>query len=116
VAVAGRIGETARAHGALAGRVGGDEFVVVAEAAAGIPWMIALAAAILGEVSRPIPLRIGRVCISACAGIAEHSGGSLPPASLIADADAALYVAKARGSGNWAVYGAGLDAERPQPS
>jgi len=116
VTVASRIGETARAHGALAGRVGGDEFIVVTQAAAGIPGMIALAAAILGEVSRPIPLRIGRVCISACAGIAERAGGSLAPASLIADADAALYVAKARGSGSWAVHGAGLGAECPQPS
>jgi predicted signal transduction protein with EAL and GGDEF domain len=78
--------------------------------------MIALAGAVLGEVSRPIPLRIGRVCISACAGIAECPGGSLAPAALIADADAALYVAKARGSGSWAVYGAALDAERQQAS
>jgi diguanylate cyclase (GGDEF)-like protein len=116
VAVADRIGETARAFGALAGRVGGDEFVVVAEGTPGIPGMIALATAILGELSRPIPLRIGRVCISACAGIAECPGGSVAPASLIADADAALYVAKARGSGTWAVYGASLDAERPQAS
>ena len=83
---------------------------------AGIPGMIALAAAILGEVSRPIPLRIGRVCISACAGIAECPAGSLAPASLIADADAALYVAKARGSGRWAVYGASPDGEHPQGS
>ena len=116
VAVASRIGEAARAYGALAGRVGGDEFVIVAEATAGVPGMIALAAGILGEVSRPIPLRIGRVCISACAGIAECTGGSLAPASLIADADAALYAAKARGSGRWAVYGAGIDAERQQGS
>jgi len=116
VTVAGRIGETARAFGAFAGRVGGDEFVVVAEGSTGIPGMIALAAAILGEVSRPISLRIGRVCISACAGIAECPGGSVASASLIADADAALYVAKARGSGTWAVYGAALDAERPQAS
>jgi diguanylate cyclase (GGDEF)-like protein len=114
VAVASRIGETARAYGALAGRVGGDEFVVVAEAAAGVPGLVALAAAILGELSRPIPLRIGRVCISACAGIAECAAGAQAPASLIADADAALYVAKARGSGRWAVYGASHEAERPQ--
>jgi predicted signal transduction protein with EAL and GGDEF domain len=96
--------------------VGGDEFVVVAAATAGVPGMIALAAAILSEVSCPIPLRVGRVCISACAGIAECAAGSLAPASLIADADAALYVAKAHGSGRWAVYGASLEAERPQGS
>jgi diguanylate cyclase (GGDEF)-like protein len=116
VTVAGRIGETARAFGALAGRVGGDEFVVIAEVSAGIPGMIALAAAILGELSRPMPLRIGRVCISACAGIAECPAGAVPPASLVANADAALYAAKAQGSGRWAVYGAGLDAERSQAS
>ena len=36
VTVARRIGETARGHGALAGRIGGDEFVVVAEVSPGI--------------------------------------------------------------------------------
>jgi len=76
--------------------------------------MISLATAILGEVSHPIPLRIGRVCVSACAGIAECPAGSPAPASLIADADDALYVAKARGSGRWAVYGASSDTEPPQ--
>jgi diguanylate cyclase (GGDEF)-like protein len=114
VTVAGRIGETARAFGALAGRVGGDEFVVVTEAPAGIPGLITLTTAILGELSHPVPLRIGRVCISACAGIAECAAGSLAPASLIADADAALYVAKACGSGRWSVYGASSDTARQQ--
>jgi diguanylate cyclase (GGDEF)-like protein len=117
VTVAGRIGETARAFGALAGRVGGDEFVVIADASAGIPGMVTLATALLSELSRPIPLRIGRVRISACAGIAESPAGAASPATLVADADAALYAAKAHGSGCWAVYsGAGRDAERPQAS
>ncbi len=116
VTAAGRIGETARAYGALAGRVGGDELVVVTEAPAGLPGLITLATAILGELSRPVPLRIGRVRISACAGIAECPAGAASPASLLAAADAALYVAKAHGSGRWAVNGAGRDAERPQAS
>ncbi len=83
VTVARRIGETARGYGALAGRIGGDEFVVVAEVSPGIGGMIALAGSILGEVSRPISLRAGRVAISACAGIAECAAGS--PASASAD-------------------------------
>ena len=62
VTVARRIGETARGYGALAGRIGGDEFVVLAEVSPGIGGMIALATGILGEVSRPVPLRVGRVC------------------------------------------------------
>ena len=97
--MARRIGDTARGHGALAGRIGGDEFVVLAEVSPGLGGMIALAAGILGEVSRPISLRVGRVAISACAGIAECAAGSPASATLIADADAALYQAKSSGPG-----------------
>jgi diguanylate cyclase (GGDEF)-like protein len=106
VTVARRIGETARAYGARAGRIGGDEFIVVAETSPGITGMVALATSILSEVSRPILLRAGRrVGVSACAGIAECAAGSPSAARLIADADAALYRAKSRGPGRWAVYG-----------
>jgi diguanylate cyclase (GGDEF)-like protein len=116
VTVARRIAETARGHGAIAGRIGGDEFVVVAEVSPGTAGMIALAEGILGEVSWPVPLRVGRVCVSACAGIAECAAGSPAAATLIADADAALYRAKSRGPGRWAVYATGRDAERRQAS
>jgi diguanylate cyclase (GGDEF)-like protein len=105
VTMAGRIGETASARGALAGRIGGDEFVVVAEASPGVAGMIALASGILGEVSRPVSLRAGRVRVSACAGIAECAAGSPRAATLVADADAALYRAKSLGPGRWAVCG-----------
>ena len=105
VTVANRIGETARGYGALAGRLGGDEFVVLAEVSPGLGGMIALATGIIGEVSRPVTLRVGRVCLSACAGIAECAAGSPASATLIADADAALYQAKSSGPGRWAVWG-----------
>jgi predicted signal transduction protein with EAL and GGDEF domain len=67
--------------------------------------MVALAAAVLVEVSRPVPLRIGRVRVSACAGIADCAAGSPSAASIVTDADAALYQAKSRGPGRWAVFG-----------
>ena len=105
VAVARRIGETARRHGALAGRIGGDEFVVLSEVSPGIRGLITLARDILGEVSRPVSLRLARVAVSACVGIAECAAGSPASATLIADADASLYQAKSRGPGNWAVCG-----------
>jgi diguanylate cyclase len=106
VTAATRIGEVARAHGAVAARIGGDEFIVVAEVSPGIAGMIALATAILGELGRPIPLRVGPVRVSACAGITERAAGAPASATLIAEADAALYEAKSRGGGGWAVYGA----------
>jgi len=104
VTVAGRIGEVTRTRGALAGRIGGDEFVVVAEDSPGVAGMIALAAGILAEVGRPVALRIGPVRVSACAGIVECGTDSSASATMIADADAALYEAKSRGPGRWAVY------------
>jgi diguanylate cyclase (GGDEF)-like protein len=116
VAVARRIGETARGYGALAGRLGGDEFVVVAEASPGTGGMIALVTSILGEVSHPVTLHVGRVCVSACAGIAECAAGSPASATLIADADAALYQAKSSGPGRWAVCGMPRGAGRWQAS
>jgi diguanylate cyclase (GGDEF)-like protein len=116
VAVARRIGDTARGYGAIAGRIGGDEFVVVAEVSPGIGGMIALVAGILGEVSRPLSLRVGPVAISACAGIAECAAGSPAAATLIADADAALYQAKSSGPGRWAVCGTVRGAGRQQAS
>jgi len=116
VAVARRIADAAHAYGALAGRIGGDEFVVVAEVSPGIGGMITLAMGILGEVSRPVSLRAGRVAISACAGIAECAAGSLASATLIANADAALYQAKSSGPGRWAVCGTVRGAGRRQAS
>jgi diguanylate cyclase (GGDEF)-like protein len=107
VAVAGRIGQTAAAGGAVAGRIGGDEFVVLAEVSPGLTGLVALTARILEAVSLPVQLRIGRVRVSACAGIAERPAESPAAATMIADADSALYQAKSRGPGRWVVYGAG---------
>lgn len=104
VIVASRIGRVATEHGALAARIGGDEFVVLAEDSPGLAGMIALATDILAEVRRPVALRIGRVGVSACAGIADRAAGSPGAATIVADADAALYEAKSRGPGRLAVY------------
>jgi diguanylate cyclase len=105
VAVAERIGQVARDQNALAARIGGDEFIVLAEASPGERGMVALAAAILAEVRRPVPLRTGWVGISACAGVVECAAGSPAAAAVVADADAALYRAKSQGPGRWAVFG-----------
>ena len=113
VTVSRRIRETATAFGALAGRIAGDEFVVVADASPGASRMIMLARAILGELGRPVALRIGRVSISACAGIAERATRSATSAAMLADADAALYRAKSRGPGHWVIAGAPGEARGP---
>jgi diguanylate cyclase len=105
VAVAERIGRVARDQDALAARIGGDEFIVLAEPSPGERGMVALAAGILAEVRRPVALRIGWVGISACAGVVETAAGSPAAATMVADADTALYQAKSQGPGRWAVFG-----------
>jgi diguanylate cyclase (GGDEF)-like protein len=105
VSVAERIGRVARDSGALAARIGGDEFIVLAEPSPGERGMVALAAAILAEIRRPVALRIGWVGVSACAGIVECAAGSPAAATMVPNADAALYQAKSQGPGRWAVFG-----------
>jgi diguanylate cyclase len=107
VTVAERIGRVASAYGALAARLGGDEFIVLAECSPGITGMIALTMDILAEVSHPVALRIGRVSVSACAGIVDRAGGSRAAETMVADADAALYQAKSHGPGHWAAHDPG---------
>jgi diguanylate cyclase (GGDEF)-like protein len=113
VTVSRRICDTASAFGALAGRIGGDEFIVVADASPGASRMIMLARALLGELSRPVPLSIAVVSVSACAGIVERATGSSTSTAMVADADAALYRAKSCGPGRWAVAGAHGDVDTP---
>ena len=90
VAVAERIGQVARAHGAVAARIGGDEFV-------------ALAADLLAEIRRPVALAAALVSVSGCVGIVDRPAVGTSVESVVADADTALYEAKSRG-GCWSVY------------
>jgi len=99
-AIAERIGQVATDHGALAARIGGDEFLVLAERYTSAP---ALARDILDEIRQPVPIPGGEIRITACAGIAVGTATSLN-ASVVADADAALYRAKASGPGQWVIH------------
>jgi diguanylate cyclase len=112
VTVAERIGQVAREHGAFPARIGGDEFLILAERSPGITGLIALTSALLAEVGRPVPLRASPVSVTACAGIAERAVDSPGATAMVDDADAALYRAKSLGPGRWAVGG----ADRQQPA
>jgi diguanylate cyclase (GGDEF)-like protein len=101
--IAERIRRTASVHGALAARIGGDEFVVLAEQS-DTETLIALVRDILDEVRQPVLMAHGEIRITACAGIAESAAAGAQRASLVADADAALYQAKAAGPGRWVIH------------
>jgi diguanylate cyclase (GGDEF)-like protein len=104
VTLAERIGRVAGQHGVLAARIGGDEFVVLAEKSPGLHGMVTLVTDILSEISRPVPLSPGGVRVSACAGIVDRDSRGTSAEAMVSDADAALYEAKSRGAGNWSVH------------
>lgn len=101
--IAERFGRAARARGAVAARIGGDEFIVLAERSPGLDGMVALASALLAEARRPVALPAGVVTVSTCVGVVDKPAGTTADA-VVAAADAALYEAKSRGPNQWSVY------------
>ena len=95
-------------------RLGGDEFVVLAEDVAGADEAIALARRLREAVASPIPLGAGqRVVVTASVGVALSAGDGVTsmPASLLWDADVAMYRAKDTGRDRVALFEAGFRSD-----
>ena len=82
----------------LLGRLGGDEFIVVAEALHDGPRnAIELTDKLLMQMKRPFVVGDQSLAVGFSAGIAIFPGDGDTPESLIANADAAMYQAKEQG-------------------
>ncbi len=82
----------------LLGRLGGDEFIVVAEALMDGPRnAIELADKLLMQMRRPFQVEGRSLEMGFSAGIAVFPGDGDTPESLIANADVAMYQAKSQG-------------------
>jgi diguanylate cyclase (GGDEF)-like protein len=92
--VAQRLADVCRDAVVLA-RIGGDEFAVLLESAAGAQRITAAAATIVQAIRRPVDCRGRQFKIGASVGIASAAGCT--PAELFQRADAALYAAKSGG-------------------
>jgi diguanylate cyclase (GGDEF)-like protein len=107
-AVLERVGSVLRRdlrHGDVAGRVGGDEFLVIIRDCVDRAELGRLAARLIAAIEEPVP-HDGVLCrISASVGIATSVDHAQRPVldRLLADADAALYTAKRGGRGRYAV-------------
>ena len=95
--IAGRLTSSTR-DGDLAGRLGGDEFIVVAEDVADVDEAISLSERIMSKINEPITFERTTFTPQISIGIGM-SNDSLTADELVRDADLAVYRAKSRGRG-----------------
>jgi diguanylate cyclase (GGDEF)-like protein/PAS domain S-box-containing protein len=98
VTIGARLTEAVRGTDTVA-RVGGDEFVVVAEDIADLATVKAFGQRLVEAIGAPLQLDGCNVSPSVSIGIALTSDSAHSPSSLIRDADLAMYRAKDAGGG-----------------
>ena len=103
VAVARRIESGLRA-GDTATRFGGDEFVVVCEDVRNEAQAAEVAERLASSLAEPFLLRGEDIYLTASIGVATSSDADDDPMSLVRDADAAMYEAKAQGRARCVVF------------
>ncbi|SFE07314.1 PAS domain S-box-containing protein/diguanylate cyclase (GGDEF) domain-containing protein [Actinopolyspora alba] len=106
--VALRMKEVAEQRGALAARMGGDEFVLLVPDTDGPGGMVPLVERTLEEVRRPVRIGGHELKASASAGVVEQPVAGTDAQLLLREADITLYRAKEEGKAQWVLY----DAER----
>jgi diguanylate cyclase (GGDEF)-like protein/PAS domain S-box-containing protein len=90
-------------------RMGGDEMAILIEEAVDEASVIATAERLLEALSTPFQIRGQSFYTTASIGIALSSPAVDQPASLLRNADLAMYQAKARGKARWALFDPGLN-------
>ena len=95
----------------LAARLSGDEFAVLIEDGQDIGGVVRIAERIIESVGRPMTIEGRVVTTTASVGIAAGRGRSQTAEELLHDADVAMYTAKTRGKGRFAVFDAQMEAE-----
>ncbi len=101
---AGRLAASIRKSDVI-GRYGGEEFLIVLSGLKGTTSSEACERVLRAVSESPILLADREITVTCSIGVAIWSGGPVTPEHLIADADQALYRAKARGR-NRVEYGA----------
>ena len=110
-AVAQRLQALTSEFGALAARMGGDEFVVLVPDTDGAAGLVGQVEKMLAEVTRPARIGAHELAASASVGIVERPVAATDAESLLRDADITLYRAKQDGRAQWVLFDAALNAE-----
>jgi diguanylate cyclase (GGDEF)-like protein len=106
--VAQRLSDTVRSAGTTLARIGGDEFVLLLQAEQAEHAAVALAQRLLQVLGRPYRVGEQPVTLSCSVGVALHPGHGRGD-RLLACADAAMYEAKRRGGGAYALFEPHMD-------
>ncbi len=101
--IAQRLQDSVRSHDLVA-RIGGDEFVVVAEGGAQRRGVAAAAERLLRRVNEPMVAEGRRLQVSASLGIAMYPSDGMDSTTLIEHADGAMYRAKTIGWNHYEFY------------
>ena len=108
VALSARLQETA--HDCFVARLGGDEFVIVQPLTKGRQSIDNLAQALVETIAIPLELEGQTVTPSTSIGIAIAPDDGVDAATLLRNADLALYRAKADGRGTYSFFEESLNA------
>ena len=103
IEVTHRIRDSVR-PGDMVARLGGDEFALLCEDAGSIELVDSIAARVDEALDAPIEIAGRAIHVSASIGVAQPSSPGASAASLLRDADIALYQAKDRGRGGYALF------------
>jgi diguanylate cyclase (GGDEF)-like protein len=106
IAVAARLTACVRSGDTVA-RLGGDEFAVLLEDA-GEAIAVQTAERLTSTLGAPVALSSTRVTIRASIGIAVTPAGGRDAGAILRNADVAMYAAKERGKGRFAVFEPGM--------
>lgn len=91
-----------------AGRIGGDEFVVVLDGVTGRDEAVVVAKRLLEVLAAPYQIGSHVVHSSASIGIVTSELAANDAHTVMRDADTAMYEAKRRGLGRWVVFDPGM--------
>lgn len=97
--------------GTTVARMGGDEFSIIVRGRGAASRAENKASTIIGRLAQPIDLEAMTVLVNASIGIAPVTGRRETALELVRRADIAMYAAKRRGRGQYAIYSSSLDEE-----
>ncbi|MCB1763034.1 MAG: EAL domain-containing protein [Gammaproteobacteria bacterium] len=96
-------------HGDTVARLGGDEFVVIAENLAHTVDYIRIVRELLGALQQPFQVDNRELFLTASVGVTLYPVAAEDAATLLRQADTAMYQAKEQGKNRWCLYEKAMD-------